>query len=234
MSLRRYTWRAMQQRPGRTILTVLSIVIGVAAAVAIHLGTATTRNAYKQMFAMVTGRATLEVDGKGGVSFEKDLLDRVAGVQGVQEVTLVLAAVEGAQEAARLADAGVVDGRKPFGAQAAGIVEGDAELDLAVAEHVRVGRAPGLQLREERREHAIAVLVREARAVQRNAEIQPGYRCALCTIFPPITVNSACVCGISPGSICRMSRSRRMKSALLPAFSTPIFSSSRALAASRV
>ena len=40
MSLRRYTWRAMQQRPGRTILTMLSIVIGVTAAVAVGLAVA--------------------------------------------------------------------------------------------------------------------------------------------------------------------------------------------------
>lgn len=87
MSLRRYTVRAMQQRPGRTILTMLSIVIGVTAAVAVGLGTATTRNAYKQMFAMVTGRASLEVEGKGGKSFSEDILPQVAEVPGVKTVT---------------------------------------------------------------------------------------------------------------------------------------------------
>src|SRR6187200_387710 len=77
MSLRHYTTRAMQQRPGRMILTMLSIVIGVTAAVAVGLGTATTRNAYKQMFAMVTGRATLEVDGAGGGGFDGDILSKI-------------------------------------------------------------------------------------------------------------------------------------------------------------
>jgi putative ABC transport system permease protein len=77
MSLRRYTYRAMQQRPGRSILTMLSIVIGVTAAVAVGLGTATTRNAYKQMFAMVTGRATLEVDASGGGGFDGDVLSKI-------------------------------------------------------------------------------------------------------------------------------------------------------------
>jgi len=77
----------MQQRPGRTVLTMLSIVIGVTAAVAVGLGTATTRNAYKQMFAMVTGRASLEVEGKGGKSFADDILPSVAAVPGVQTVT---------------------------------------------------------------------------------------------------------------------------------------------------
>src|SRR6185437_13784691 len=37
MSLRHYTWRAMQQRPGRAVLTMLSVVIGVTAAVATGL-----------------------------------------------------------------------------------------------------------------------------------------------------------------------------------------------------
>src|SRR5437667_2643670 len=74
----------MQQRPGRLILTMLSIVIGVTAAVAVGLGTATTRNAYKQMFAMVTGRATLEVDAAGGGAFDADVLAIVEGVPGIE------------------------------------------------------------------------------------------------------------------------------------------------------
>src|SRR4029078_7884342 len=77
----------MQQRPRRTILTMLSIVIGVAAAVAVGLGTATTRNAYKAMFAMVTGRATLEIDGKGGKSFDASVLNHVQGLTGIQAVS---------------------------------------------------------------------------------------------------------------------------------------------------
>src|SRR4051794_10315082 len=80
----------MQQRPGRTILTMLSIVIGVTATVGVGLGTATTRNAYKQMFAMVTGRATLEVDGKGGKSIPGDILEKVSSVPGVEAATPLL------------------------------------------------------------------------------------------------------------------------------------------------
>src|SRR6476660_2719934 len=77
MSLKRYTYRAMQQRPGRLILTMLSIVIGVTAAVSVGLGTATTRNAYKQMFAMVTGRTTLEIDAAGGGGFDGDIISKI-------------------------------------------------------------------------------------------------------------------------------------------------------------
>ena len=73
----------MQQRPGRTILTMLSIVIGVTAAVAVGLGTATTRNAYKQMFAIVTGRATLEVDAAGGGGFDGQVFEKVESLPGI-------------------------------------------------------------------------------------------------------------------------------------------------------
>ncbi|MEX2176341.1 MAG: FtsX-like permease family protein [Pirellulaceae bacterium] len=83
MSLRKYTTRAMQQRPGRTILTLISIVIGVAAAVSIDIGTATTRTTYEQMFAAVTGKATLEISAAGGVGFDEDLLAQVSAVSGV-------------------------------------------------------------------------------------------------------------------------------------------------------
>ncbi|HEX5103528.1 MAG TPA: FtsX-like permease family protein, partial [Pirellulaceae bacterium] len=87
MSLRRYSWRAIQQRPGRTILTVLSIVIGVTAVVGISLGAATTRNAYKQMFAVVTGRATLEIDALGGGGFDQAVFEKVAGIPGILAAT---------------------------------------------------------------------------------------------------------------------------------------------------
>jgi putative ABC transport system permease protein len=83
MSLRRYTIRAMQQRPGRTILTLLSIVIGVAAAVAIDIGTATTRESYQKMFATVTGKATLEITAAGGVAFDQSVLAAVETTPGV-------------------------------------------------------------------------------------------------------------------------------------------------------
>jgi len=69
---------------------MLSIVIGVTAAVAVGLGTATTRNAYKQMFAMVTGRATLEVEGKGGTAFDGSSLARIEKLPGVEAASPLL------------------------------------------------------------------------------------------------------------------------------------------------
>ena len=84
MSLRTYSRRALSQRPGRTILTVLSIVIGVTAVVAVTILTETTRGAYKLMFETVTGRASLEVVPEGGASFKQDILAAVEKVPGVQ------------------------------------------------------------------------------------------------------------------------------------------------------
>lgn len=90
MSLRKFSWRAMWRRPGRTVLTVLSIVIGVAAVVSVTITTTTTRSAYKEMFALVLGKASLVVDGEGGISFDAELRDKVAAVPGVKAAVPVV------------------------------------------------------------------------------------------------------------------------------------------------
>lgn len=78
MSLRQFSWRAMWRRPGRTVLTLLSIVIGVAAVVSISVTAATTRNAYGDMFSLVTGRTSLVVDGEAGAAIDETLRDEMA------------------------------------------------------------------------------------------------------------------------------------------------------------
>jgi putative ABC transport system permease protein len=93
MSLKQFSWRSMWRRPGRTILTVLSIVIGVAAVVSVSITTATTRNAYKQMAAMVAGKADLVVEGEGEVSFPSSLLSEIQAVPGVQAAVPVFGAL---------------------------------------------------------------------------------------------------------------------------------------------
>ena len=80
----------MWKRPGRTILTVLSIVIGVAAMVSVSVSTATTRNAYKEMFAAVTGRTGLAVEGEGQSSFSEELVSQIEPVPGVQAAIPVI------------------------------------------------------------------------------------------------------------------------------------------------
>src|SRR5690606_4340375 len=91
----------------------------------------------------------------------------------VKEVALVLAAVGGAQQlpaVARLRHARVVAGGDVAGAELARRVEEMPELDLAVAQHVRVGRAPGGVLGHEVLEHAAPVLGREIAEVDRDPQ----------------------------------------------------------------
>src|SRR5690348_8889966 len=65
----------------------------------------------------------------------------------------------------------VVSGREASRAEPPRMAQRHAELDLAVAEHVGVGCAASLMLGEEMAEDALAILGREARAVQRNGEL---------------------------------------------------------------
>jgi putative ABC transport system permease protein len=83
MSLKTFSSRSLTSRMGRTVLTIVSIVIGVAAVVSVSVITNTTRAAYKMMFATVTGNATLEVSVPGNTGFEGDVLEKVRSAPGV-------------------------------------------------------------------------------------------------------------------------------------------------------
>ena len=92
MSLKKFSWRSMWRRPGRTILTVLSIVIGVAAVVSVTITTATTRNAYKQMFAAVFGQGRSGGRGRGRSAVSpRTCWPRSQAVPGVQAAVPVFA-----------------------------------------------------------------------------------------------------------------------------------------------
>ena len=93
--------------------------------------------------------------------------------QPVQEVALVLRRVRRLEQphAVRVrARARVVARRDPVGAERERVVEERAELDLAVAQHVRVRRAAGGVLAQEVREHALAVLGGEVHGGELDAE----------------------------------------------------------------
>jgi putative ABC transport system permease protein len=75
-TLWKYTLREVQRRPGRALLTLLGIVIGVAMVVAIVLTTQTTRHAYHEMFDALGGKAALEVVAQGLGGFDPTLADR--------------------------------------------------------------------------------------------------------------------------------------------------------------
>jgi len=86
----KFVLREMRKRPGRTILTLLSIVIGVSAIVAVRLATNATHESYTQMFSSVNGRATLQIISSTGTAIPESLVEKVASINGVQIATPVL------------------------------------------------------------------------------------------------------------------------------------------------
>jgi putative ABC transport system permease protein len=80
MVLWKFIVRHVLSRRVRTLLTLLSIVIGVAAIVSVNIATQTTDRAYREMFAAVTGRAQLEVVDELGGAFEEGMLGKVAAM----------------------------------------------------------------------------------------------------------------------------------------------------------
>lgn len=85
MILWTFSIKEIRRHPGRALLTLMSVVIGVATVVAVLSATRTTRGAYEQMFRTVNGRADLEVTAKSGGRFdEKEILDTVRSTPGVQ------------------------------------------------------------------------------------------------------------------------------------------------------
>jgi putative ABC transport system permease protein len=90
MMLTSYTIREVRRRPGRTILTLLGIVIGVQALVAIPLTIQTTRHIHRALFEGITGRATLEVVPFGRGGFAPGLSQRVEEVEGVAAAVPVI------------------------------------------------------------------------------------------------------------------------------------------------
>ncbi|MEN6457855.1 MAG: FtsX-like permease family protein [Thermoguttaceae bacterium] len=84
MILWKFTAREIKSRPGRATLTLLSIVIGVAAVVAVNVGTATTNRACEEMYSALAGRAAFEVVAAGGGAFDEktaDLIEKTPGVK---------------------------------------------------------------------------------------------------------------------------------------------------------
>jgi len=80
-------WREFRLRPSRPLLTLLSIVIGVAAVVAVSIAAGTSRRAFDAIFATVAGRADLEVTAAVGTSFNEDVAEKVREIPGVAAVS---------------------------------------------------------------------------------------------------------------------------------------------------
>ncbi|HEV3257112.1 MAG TPA: ABC transporter permease [Gemmataceae bacterium] len=91
-TLWKFTVRQMRRRPGRTLLTLLGIVIGVATVVAISVTVRTTNTASRTMFETLTGRASLEVVAEGLGDFEEGLAGGLASCSGVAAAVPVIQA----------------------------------------------------------------------------------------------------------------------------------------------
>jgi putative ABC transport system permease protein len=74
----------MLRRPGRTLLTLLSIVIGVATVVATWVSAEAIRRGYGDLFEQATGRAALEVVAQGYAGFDGSLAAEFEAVPGVR------------------------------------------------------------------------------------------------------------------------------------------------------
>jgi putative ABC transport system permease protein len=97
MVLWKFTLREIKSRPGRAVLTLLSIVISVAALVAVNMSKNTTEHAYKDIYESVSGRASFEV-----VAAEKDSFFKSKIPKTLEKAPGVKAAVPLVQDFAKI------------------------------------------------------------------------------------------------------------------------------------
>jgi putative ABC transport system permease protein len=124
----RFAWRELRQRPSRPILTLLSVVIGVAAIVATTMATGTARRAFDEIYKTVAGKAALEIATPTGVSFDEAVLPKIREVKGVKVVTPLMK-----RDTSLSSDKVLVNGKKKaFRLKAFGV---DPEFDREVHEY---------------------------------------------------------------------------------------------------
>lgn len=76
--------RELSRRRGRSLVSLLSVVIAVAAVVAVRAATDTTRAAYQRVYQALAGRADLEVVASGGGRFDQSVADSIRKLPGVR------------------------------------------------------------------------------------------------------------------------------------------------------
>jgi putative ABC transport system permease protein len=86
MLYRKLGIREARKHPGRAILTLASVAIGVAAVVAVTFTTRSTGKAFDQIFESLAGKASLEVAAPIGQSIPATLVDTITKVPGVEAV----------------------------------------------------------------------------------------------------------------------------------------------------
>lgn len=99
-TLWKYSVREVQRRPGRTLLTLAGIVIGVATVVAVTATIRATRQSYRAMFDEVGGKASLEVVAPGQGGFDPrpvyEVIESIKGVRGAVGLIQTRAGMVGA------------------------------------------------------------------------------------------------------------------------------------------
>jgi putative ABC transport system permease protein len=149
MNLWVYNIREIQRRPGRILLTLLGIALGLATVVATRLTIRTVDRAYRDLFDGVAGRLALEVTAKGQGGFAADAavgLEQIRGVKAVlpriqSAAALVSASGSVAVPVSGIDRAGAADWPVREGRPLTS--EGDALVDPGLAEslHLRPGRS---------------------------------------------------------------------------------------------
>ncbi len=86
----RLSWREFRRRPVRALLTLFSIVIGVAAVLAVSLAISNTRAAQRSMLKSVVGQTHFEVYAEGGVLFDQGVVAKIRQVPGLKLATPVI------------------------------------------------------------------------------------------------------------------------------------------------
>jgi len=95
MTLIRYSLGEAMRRPGRTLLTLAGVVIGVAAMLSISMTVDSTRRVYGELFSTLAGRADLEIvpDGMGGI--EIGLVEKIRATPGITAAVPVIQTTAG-------------------------------------------------------------------------------------------------------------------------------------------
>ncbi len=157
MTRLRYSVRELRRRPGRTALTLLGLVIGVAAFVSIGLTARTARHATHAMFETLAGHAELEIVAAGGGGFDPQRASAAIESDGVQAAVPVV-----------VAPAALVGKNGPVSLLALGI---DPAMDRA-ARDLRLHAGVGLEEKD-------GILLPAGLAA--SLGLTPGDSCALVT-----------------------------------------------------
>lgn len=88
--LTHYSLAQLRRRPLRALLTLIGIALGVGSIVAISISTDTTRDAYREMFNALSGRATVEVVAVNQAGFSPEMVSTCSKARGVKAAVPVI------------------------------------------------------------------------------------------------------------------------------------------------